>query len=104
MQFKTKVVIRGAKPVDFKDDKTGRIYDYVTLYVEMPLQKTGDNWGSALEIFKWMDHKNIEKLKMHKSPLECEMLVEAVSNGRETSLNCLEVYLPNTVISPKPGS
>lgn len=36
MQFKTTVTIHGAKPVDFKSDD-GRHYDYVALFVEMPL-------------------------------------------------------------------
>ena len=95
MQFKTPVTIVGAKPVDFKDDKTGRHYDYVTLYVEMPLdQSQGKNWGNAIEVFKWLDHTNIEKLKTLKPPLKCEMLVEAVSTGKETNLVCLDVYLP----------
>ena len=95
MQFKSNVTIVGAKPVDFKDDKTGRVYDYVTLYVEMPLAHNGDNWGNAIEVFKWQDHKNIEKLLQHKSPLKCEMMIEAVSNGKETNLTCLEVILPH---------
>ena len=95
MQFKTPVTIEGAKPVDFKDDKTGRHYDYVTLYVRMPLDSSqGKNWGSAIDTFKWLDHTNIEKLKAHKAPLQCEMLVEAVSNGKETTLVCLDVVLP----------
>lgn len=95
MQFRTPVTIHGAKPVDFKDDKTGRHYDYVSLFVEMPLDHSqGKNWGNAYETFKWMDHTNIEKLKAHKPGLKCEMLVEAVSNGKETHLTCLDVFLP----------
>lgn len=95
MQFKSNVTIVGAKPVDFKDDKTGRVYDYVTLYVEMPLAHTNDNWGNAIEVFKWQDHNNIKKLPPYKGPLNCEMLIEAVSNGKETTLTCLEVILPH---------
>lgn len=95
MQFKSQVTIVGAKPVDFKDEKTGRHYDYTTLYVEMPLDHSqGKNWGNAIEVFKWQDHKNIEKLQLHKAPLKCEMLIEAISNGKETNLVCLEVILP----------
>lgn len=95
MQFKSQVTIVGAKPIDFKDDKTGRVYDYVTLYVEMPLDHSqGKNWGNAIEVFKWQDHKNIEKLMSLKPPLKCEMMIEAISNGKETSLACLDVILP----------
>lgn len=95
MQFKTKVTIHGAKPVDFKADD-GRHYDYVLLYVEMPLDSSnGKNWGSSFETFKWQDNKNIEKLRQHKPGFEAEMLVEAVSNGKDTSLVCLDVYLPS---------
>lgn len=101
MQFKTPVIIVGAKPVDFKDDKSGRVYDYAALFVEMPLDHSqGKNWGNAIEVFKWQDHKNMEKLMGHKPPLKCEMLVEAVSNGKETSLVCLDVILPTLPIKP----
>ena len=95
MQFKSQVTIIGAKPVNFRDDKTGRHYDYATLFVEMALASNdGNNWGNAMEIFKWQDHTNIEKLKQHKAPLKCEMIIEAVSNGKETTLTCLDVILP----------
>lgn len=94
MQFKTQVTIHGAKPINFKSED-GRHFDYVALFVEMPLDGSqGKNWGNAYETFKWLDHTNLEKLKAHKPGLKCEMLIEAVSNGKDTSLVCLDVFLP----------
>ncbi|WP_180027858.1 hypothetical protein [Acinetobacter sp. YH16032] len=97
MQFKNKVKILGAKSVDFKpDDNSGRHYNHVSLYCEIPLKNTdGTAVGNACEVFNWQDNRNFVLLQNRKFPLEADITFEMVTSGKTTSFVVLNVELPN---------
>lgn len=93
MQFKNKVKILGAKPVDFKTDD-GRHYDHVALYCEIPLDPTNGAIGNACEVFNWQDHRNLVRFQGHKVPLEAEITFEMVTSGKAMKYVVIDVLLP----------
>lgn len=103
MQFKNKVKILGAKSVDFKpDDNSGRHFNHVALYCEVPLKNTdGTGIGNACEVFNWQNNENFIFLKQHKFPLEAEITFEMVTTGKKTSFVVMAVDLPQVPGAPK---
>lgn len=93
MQFKNKVKIMGAKPVDFKTDD-GRHYNHVALYCLIPLDKTNGAWGDAVEVFNWQDNRNIVSLHPHKPGVEADITFEAVTTGKSMKYVIKHVELP----------
>ena len=96
MQFKNKVKVLGAKPVDFKTDD-GRHYDHVALYCVIPLDKSNGGWGEAVEVFNWQDNRNISLFYPHKSGVEAEITFEAVTTGKSMKYVVKSVDLPKAV-------
>lgn len=93
MQFKNKVRILGAKPVDFKSDD-GRVYDHVALYCQVPLDSTNGSWGTAVEVFNWQDRQNIVLLRQHQPGVEADVTFEMVTTGKSIKYVVKDVQLP----------
>lgn len=83
MQFKSQILVLGAK--SSKGDFNGKPYDSTTVYYQVDLQE-GENFvGSVGESIKWGKSDNLEKLKGLTFPLLCDVVIQVVSNGNNTS-------------------
>ncbi len=95
----SKVKILGAKAVDFKpDDNSGRHYDHVALYCQIPLDLSqGNTIGNACETFNWQDSANIALLRHFKQadfPIEADITFDMVTSGRVIKYVVVDVKLP----------
>jgi len=80
MQFKTQLVVLGAK--SSKGEYNGKPYDSTTVFFQADLQE-GDNFcGQVGEFLKWGTSANFEKIKHHSYPARFEATLEQVSNGK----------------------
>ena len=80
MQFKTQLVVQGAK--GSKGEYNGKPYDSTTVFFQADLQE-GDNFcGQVGESLKWGTSANFEKIKHLEYPLQAELTMEQVSNGK----------------------
>ncbi|VXA58398.1 conserved hypothetical protein [Acinetobacter proteolyticus] len=82
MQFKTQLVVLGAK--SSKGEFNGRPFDSTTVFYQAELQE-GENFaGQVGADFKWGTSANFEKIKNHKFPFMADCVLEQVSNGKTT--------------------
>ena len=95
----SKVKILGAKAVDFKPtDGSGRHYDHVALYCEIPMDLSqGNAIGSGCEVFNWQDSSNMVFLRQFKQsdfPLEADITFDMVTSGKQLKYVVMGVKLP----------
>ncbi|ENU91486.1 MULTISPECIES: hypothetical protein [Acinetobacter] len=82
MQFKTQLVVLGAK--SSKGEFNGRPFDSTTVFYQAELQD-GENFaGQVGADFKWGTSANFEKIKNQKFPFMADCVLEQVSNGKTT--------------------
>jgi len=80
MQFKTQIVVLGAK--SSKGTFNDKAYDSTVVFFQADLQE-GDNFcGQVGESLKWGTSANFEKIKGLEYPLQAEATLEQVSNGK----------------------
>lgn len=80
MLFKSTVVVLGAKAS--KGEYDGKPYDSTTVFFQADLQD-GDNFcGQVGESLKWGTSDNFEKIKGLQYPLQAELSMQQVSNGK----------------------
>ena len=94
------VKILGAKAVNFSpDDKSGRHYDHVALYCEIPMDlSTGTSIGNGCETFNWQDSSNMALLRQFKQkdfPITAEITFDMVTTGKAVKYVVMDVKLPN---------
>lgn len=83
MQFKTTLVILGAKAS--KGEFNGRPFDSTTVYYQADLQE-GENFaGQVGAEVKWGTSFNFERIKGQKYPFMADVVMEQVSNGKNTT-------------------
>ena len=95
----SKVKILGAKAVDFKPtDGTGRHYDYVQLFCQIPMDLSqGNAIGNGCETFNWQDSSNLALLRQFKQsdfPIEAEITFDMVTSGKSLKYVVMDVKLP----------
>ena len=95
----SKVKILGAKAVDFKpEDKSGRHYDHVTLYCEIPMDlSTGMAIGNGCESFNWQDSSNmafLRKFSQKDFPITADITFDMVTTGKAMKYVVVAVKLP----------
>lgn len=89
MQFKTTMTVLGAK--SSKGDYQGKPYDSTTVFYKADLQE-GDNFaGEVGEQIKWGTSENFKKIKDLEFPLNAEVTLEQVSNGKNSTLIILDL-------------
>lgn len=82
MQFKTQLVVLGAK--SSKGEYNGRPFDSTTVFYQAQLQE-GENFaGQVGADYKWGTSANFEKIKNQKFPFMADCVLEQVSNGKTT--------------------
>ena len=82
MQFKTQLVVLGAK--SSKGEYNGRPFDSTTVFYQAQLQE-GENFaGQVGADYKWGTSINFEKIKNQKFPFMADCVLEQVSNGKTT--------------------
>lgn len=104
MQFKSTVVVLGAKAS--KGEYNGKPYDSTTVFFQTDLQE-GDNFcGQVGESLKWGTSANFEKIKNLEYPLQAELALEQVSNGKSMVTIIKDVVPVKTSVSVnnKPAS
>lgn len=104
MQFKTTVVVLGAKAS--KGEYNGKPYDSTTVFFQTDLQE-GDNFcGQVGESLKWGTSANFEKIKNLEYPLQAELAMEQVSNGKSmvTIIKDLIPVKPTAPATNKPAA
>ncbi|MFK8986128.1 hypothetical protein [Acinetobacter seifertii] len=97
----SKVKILGAKAVDFKpDDNSGRHYDHVALYCQIPMDLSqGNAIGNGCETFNWQDSSNIALLRKFKQsdfPIEADITFDMVTSGKGVKYVVVDVELPTS--------
>lgn len=93
------VKILGAKAVDFKpDDNTGRHYNHVALYCEIPMDLSqGTAIGNGCETFNWQDSSNMALLRQFNQkdfPITAEITFDMVTTGKAMKYVVVAVKLP----------
>lgn len=82
MQFKTQLVVLGAK--SSKGEYNGRPFDSTTVFYQAQLQE-GENFaGQVGADYKWGTSANFEKIKNQKFPFTADCVLEQFSNGKTT--------------------
>lgn len=91
MQFKTEMIILGAK--SSKGDFNGKPYDSTTVFYQADLQ-SGENFvGQVGESIKWGTSFNFERIKHLSYPFTCIATMEQVSNGKSSVLILVDLDL-----------
>lgn len=103
MLFKSTVVVLGAKAS--KGEYNNVPYDSTTVFFQADLQD-GDNFcGQVGESLKWGTSDNFEKIKNLEYPLQAELSMQQVSNGK-SMVTIIKDLVPVKVTPPatKPAS
>lgn len=90
MQFKTNIVVIGAKRS--KGDYEGTPYDNTKIYTSTSLDASkGDAVGQAGSEYAWGLSDNYNKIATLKFPFEAEATMEIVSNGKSNKTIMLDL-------------
>lgn len=101
MQFKTIMTVLGAK--SSKGDYQGKPYDSTTVFYKADLQE-GDNFaGEVGEQIKWGTSENFKKIKDLEFPLNADVVLEQVSNGKNSTLIILDLIPHKQGTKPNAG-
>lgn len=104
MRFKSTVVVLGAKAS--KGEYNNVPYDSTTVFFQTDLQD-GDNFcGQVGESLKWGTSANFEKIKNLEYPLQAELSMQQVSNGKNmvTIIEDLVPLKPTATTTNKPAA
>jgi hypothetical protein len=83
MLFKSTIIVLGAK--SSKGNFNGVAFDSTTIFYKADLQE-GDNFvGEVGESIKWGTSDNFEKIKGLEFPLSADVVLQQVSNGKNTT-------------------
>lgn len=81
MQFTSKVKVLGAKC--FNDVVEGTRYDNTKIYVLTQMnEQQGTSVGFAAAEYQWGDSTNFQAIRHHQFPLDAEITIEMVTNGK----------------------
>lgn len=90
MKFKTEALVTGVK--FFSDTVEGKAYDNTTVFIIQDLDESQKNAkGQAGDMYKSDSSDLFRKMKDFAFPVNCELLLEQVTNGKVTKTKVLEV-------------
>jgi hypothetical protein len=90
MQFKTQIVVTGAKRS--KGDFDGTAYDSTKIYTSTGLDTSkGDAVGEAGSEYAWGLSDNFNKIASLSFPFQAEATMEIVSNGKSNKTIMLDL-------------
>ena len=92
-RFQMPATIQGVFPTDFRDEKTGRHYNYTRLGVRIDQEK---GYGFTEENYKYGTHENCQEFKDVEFPAEVILDVSLSNDGG------LKVHGWRSTTQPKP--
>lgn len=99
MKFRTEAIVTGIKCFDGTVE--GTHYASTTAYCLIDMDSSNKNAiGQASAEYKSDDTKLFEKLKTFAFPVNCDLLLEQVTNGKTTKIKLLDIN-PKTPNQPK---
>ena len=95
MQMQIQGQIMGVKR--FSGQIEGKNFDYCRVIVATPLDSTqGNALGSATTEYDFGASTNFEQFKAHQFPIDANLSVEVVTNGKTQKLKITAFQLKNT--------
>lgn len=82
--MKQTVTLLGAKRS--KGTINGNSYDTTKVYVQTPMNDSVDTAGFSVSEYNWGDSNNFYKIRDLNYPLQAEITVELVTNGKASKL------------------
>ena len=99
MQMQIQGQIMGVKR--FSGQIEGKNFDYCRVIVATPLDSTqGNALGSATTEYDFGASTNFEQFKAHQFPVDANLLVEVVTNGKTQKLKIIG-FQPKNTSAPK---
>lgn len=99
MQMQIQGQIMGVKR--FSGQIEGKIFDYCRVIVATPLDSTqGNALGSATTEYDFGASTNFEQFKAHQFPIDANLSVEVVTNGKTQKLK-ITAFQPKNTPVPK---
>ena len=99
MQMQIQGQIMGVKR--FSGQIEGKNFDYCRVIVATPLDSTqGNALGSATTEYDFGPSTNFEQFKAHQFPIDANLLVEVVTNGKTQKLK-ITAFQPKNTSAPK---
>ena len=99
MQMQIQGQIMGVKR--FSGQIEGKNFDYCRVIVATPLDSTqGNALGSATTEYDFGASTNFEQFKVHQFPIDANLSVEVVTNGKTQKLK-ITAFQPKNTPAPK---
>ena len=99
MQMQIQGQIMGVKR--FSGQIEGKNFDYCRVIVATPLDSTqGNALGSATTEYDFGPSTNFEQFKAHQFPIDANLSVEVVTNGKTQKLK-ITAFQPKNTPAPK---
>ena len=99
MQMQIQGQIMGVKR--FSGQIEGKNFDYCRVIVATPLDSTqGNALGSATTEYDFGASTNFEQFKAHQFPIDANLSVEVVTNGKTQKLK-ITAFQPKNIPGPK---
>ena len=99
MQMQIQGQIMGVKR--FSGQIEGKNFDYCRVIVATPLDSTqGNALGSATTEYDFGASTNFEQFKAHQFPIDANLSVEVVTNGKTQKLK-ITAFQPKSTSAPK---
>lgn len=87
--MKQNVILLGAKRS--KGTMDGKPYDSTKIYVQTPMNDSVDTVGFSVTEYNWGDSNNFYKIRDLTYPLQADITIDLVTNGKNSKLVVLDV-------------